>query len=94
MSPDQFIETYSNIRSRPRADSDQVTNLRNWQTRGAISSEEQYHLGHEGDLISIHHRARPPLGRLLEAIPKFDRLPFFREKPSSWLDTNLRLRAL
>lgn len=81
MCLDQFIETYSKIRARPRADKDQIENIKNWHARGAIAEPEQYHKGHEGDLISINHRARPPLGRLLEAIPKFDRLPLFREKP-------------
>ncbi|KAF1969059.1 hypothetical protein BU23DRAFT_591869 [Bimuria novae-zelandiae CBS 107.79] len=76
----QYVETYSKVRARPRADSDQLDNLAQWQKRGAIDKIEQYHLNHEGDLISINHRTRPPLGRFLESFQKLHRLPFFRAK--------------
>jgi hypothetical protein len=77
---DQYIEAFSKIRARPRAEQRQIDNLVNWLKRGAITEDETHFANHKSDLISIHARSRPPLGRWLEACQKLQDLKIFKAK--------------
>jgi hypothetical protein len=67
---DQFIDTFSRIRQRPKADSRQIQNLTNEllsDTR-PIHEEEAAFASRKADLISINPTSVSPLVRLLEAV--------------------------
>ncbi|CAE7202766.1 hypothetical protein CFE70_008503 [Pyrenophora teres f. teres 0-1] len=63
----QYIDAFSKIRKRPRAEPRQIKSMENWLERGAITASEKDFVKHKSDLISINERVRPPLGRWLEA---------------------------
>ncbi|KAF2465012.1 uncharacterized protein BDR25DRAFT_295794 [Lindgomyces ingoldianus] len=63
----QYVETFSKIRSRPKADKRQVKNLKEFFKRGAINEKESAVASNERDLMSINSQATSPLGRMLEA---------------------------
>jgi len=64
---DQYIDTFSRIRARPKADSRQIHNLNTFMGRRAIEKEERKFADYKQDLISINPKAASPLGRCLEA---------------------------
>jgi hypothetical protein len=77
---DQFIDAFSRVRARPRAESRQIDNVVNRLGRGAITADEATFIQKRGDLISIHSRSRPPLGRWLEACKSLHLWKLFRAK--------------
>jgi hypothetical protein len=77
---DQFIDAFSKIRTRPRAEKRQVDNLKNWLDRGAIEAKEAEFATHASDMISINSRSRAPLGQWLEACRKLHLWKIFRSK--------------
>ncbi|KAF2026143.1 hypothetical protein EK21DRAFT_92684 [Setomelanomma holmii] len=76
----QFVDAFSKVRARPRAEKRQVDNVVNWLDRGAIVEEEADFANHASDLISINARTRTPLGRWLEGCRKPHLWRIFREK--------------
>ncbi|KAF2874720.1 hypothetical protein BDV95DRAFT_626391 [Massariosphaeria phaeospora] len=76
----QYIDTFSRIRAKPRAEERQIANVRNWLARDAIDPDESAFLHQTGDLITINSRNRPLLGRWLEACPSLHLSRFFRAK--------------
>jgi len=76
----QFIDAFSKIRKRPRAESRQVDYAENWLKRGAITASETRFVKHKSDLISINERVRPPLGRWLEACRSLHTWRIFKAK--------------
>lgn len=79
MFVDTYVQAYSEVRSRPRAEDRQVSNVRNRLQRGAVAKEEATFIDERGDLITIGHRDRPPLARLLEFCLR--QAACFRAKP-------------
>lgn len=77
---DQYIDAFSKIRARPRAEERQITNVKNKLNRKAITGNERDFINHKGDLISISSRSRPPLGRWLEARQSLRFMKVFRAK--------------
>lgn len=82
LSADQYIEAFSRVRSRPKAEKRQTSNVQNWLARGAISEAESAFSKYGHDMISIGLRSRPPLGRWLESIPSLHLMRPFRARPS------------
>jgi len=81
--PDQYIEAYSKVRTRPKAELRQIQNVHKWLKGGAINPEERKPwLDHEGDLIAVNTRSRPPLLQLLEASRLLRLSGLLREKLS------------
>jgi hypothetical protein len=77
---DEFVEAFSKLRTRPRADKRQVDNVNNWLQRGAIAETEAEFATHCSDLISINSRNSAPLGQWLEACRKLHLWRIFRAK--------------
>ncbi|PSN59502.1 hypothetical protein BS50DRAFT_229186 [Corynespora cassiicola Philippines] len=82
----EYVEAFSKMRARPRAEKHQVRNVENWLKRGAISPEETTFIrDHKSDLVSINSRVRPPVGQWLEARRLLHNWSFFRKKYISGL---------
>jgi hypothetical protein len=80
---DQFLESYSKVRARPQADKHQIDNVKNWLAREAIDKKEHAYIDETGDLMSINHRTRSILGRLIESSPAVHQMWPFRKKHGS-----------
>ncbi|KAF2705066.1 hypothetical protein K504DRAFT_506536 [Pleomassaria siparia CBS 279.74] len=77
----QYVDTFSKIRERPRADKSQVTNLHEFINRNAITKKETDFAEHRPDLISINAHRSSPLGRFLETIRVIRLSSLVRAKP-------------
>jgi hypothetical protein len=75
---DQFIDAYSKIRARPRAEDRQINNVSTWLKRKAINTDEAQFIEKKGDLIAINTRI--PLGRWLEKTKSLHLSKAFRAK--------------
>jgi hypothetical protein len=53
----------------------------NWLKRKAINADEAKFIEKSSDLITIHTRSRPPLGRWIEACQSFQLWKIFRAQP-------------
>ncbi|KAF2019875.1 hypothetical protein BU24DRAFT_128329 [Aaosphaeria arxii CBS 175.79] len=62
----QYVETFSKIRDRPRAEDRQIRNLETFLKRKAVAEPERKFANHKADLISINPHPSTPLGKLLE----------------------------
>ncbi|KAF2132947.1 hypothetical protein P153DRAFT_309790, partial [Dothidotthia symphoricarpi CBS 119687] len=76
----QYIDSFSKVRARPRAKPRQIRNVCNWLARDAIDPDEAAFIDHKSDLISINSRNRPPLGQWLEACSKLHFFKLFKAK--------------
>ncbi|KAL5121367.1 hypothetical protein ACEQ8H_000835 [Pleosporales sp. CAS-2024a] len=85
-----FIDAYSKIRARPRAEERQIDHVSNWLRRKAINAEEAKFIQNKGDLIAIITRTRPPLGQWLEKIQRLHLSRALREKLVSNRHVNAR----
>jgi hypothetical protein len=75
---DQFIDAFSKIRARPRAEDRQIQNVSNRLKQGAITKDEAKFIEKSGDLIAINTRSRPPLGRWIETCQSLQLWKMFR----------------
>ncbi|KAF1837463.1 hypothetical protein BDW02DRAFT_565938 [Decorospora gaudefroyi] len=80
MHYNQYIEAFSKIRTRPRAEKRQIDNVENWLARRAITKEETDFVNHKSDLITINSRSRPPLGQWLETCQNLHLWKLFKAK--------------
>ena len=78
---DQYVDTFSKIRDRPKAEKRQIGNVESFLARGGIAEKERKFISHRGDLISINSHTSSPLGRLLEATPLIRLSRLVRAKP-------------
>jgi hypothetical protein len=79
---DEFLAAYMEFRARPRAQSHEICNIKNWhqEYEGAIEKEEANYIDNTDDLISIVPKVKTPLRRLLEKMSS-RRWRIFRVKP-------------
>lgn len=78
---DEYVESFTKVRSRPRASKRHVENIQNWLERQAIDEDEAAFAKQEGDLISIKSRVQLPIGRWLEIFSKLRFSKLFRVRP-------------
>ncbi|KAH7379172.1 hypothetical protein DE146DRAFT_306481 [Phaeosphaeria sp. MPI-PUGE-AT-0046c] len=76
----QFIDAFSKLRARPRAEDRQIDNVVHWLERKAINKDEATFIQKKGDLISINSRSRPPLGQWIETCQSLHLWKIFRAK--------------
>ncbi|KAI9867436.1 MAG: hypothetical protein M1813_008994 [Trichoglossum hirsutum] len=80
-----FIASYSTLRSRPPANPHEITNVKNWFYRypAAILDSEAEYVNHTDDLMSIVPKIKTPLRSVLENIRGFRLSSIFRIKPTT-----------
>ncbi|OAK93539.1 hypothetical protein IQ06DRAFT_321576 [Phaeosphaeriaceae sp. SRC1lsM3a] len=76
----QFINAFSKVRARPRAENRQIDNVVHWLERKAITKNEAAFIQKKGDLITINSRSLPPLGQWIEACQRLHLWKMFRAK--------------
>ena len=83
---DEFLNNYASLRSKPKASTHSIRNVRNWLSThiGSIDDDESGFIEREGDLLNIVTRERPPLRAFLEKFDRFRKSKFFQRAPEAY----------
>lgn len=83
---DEFLNNYASLRSKPKASSHSIRNVRNWLIThiGSIDDDESGFIEREGDLLNIVTRERTPLRAFLEKFDRFRKSRFFQRAPEAY----------
>ncbi|KAF2174983.1 hypothetical protein K469DRAFT_724656 [Zopfia rhizophila CBS 207.26] len=76
----KYIESFSKVRERPRAEERQIQNVEEYRKEGRVIDKEMNFIEQKGDLISIKSSAPSPIGRFLAGTRLIRSLPFIRAK--------------
>lgn len=83
---DDFLNKYANLKSKLKAPTHSIRNVRNWLSThvGAIDEDESGFIKHEADVFNVVTRERTPLRAFLEKFDRFRKSKVFQRAPEAY----------